>query len=203
MRLSLPLWAPIATILALSATGCIGAQDATRPQAAAGCVLYDGYSVPVIKGTNAFGSSSGALLGILFFIDPCERIPELKGKSPGGTLFVNSLDVPKQSFTGGFAGIAGRSTWFAIRYDGDFSAATPGNYAFELVSDDGSNLYIDHHLVIANDGHHASQTMAGTVNLGAGKHHVRVDYMQGTGDVELRLLVTPPGGAKRPFTTTL
>src|SRR5262249_21204752 len=143
------------------------------------------------------------LRGIVYFIDQSARIPELKGRTPSGALYVNSLDIPKQSFTGGFAGIASRTTWFAIRYDGHFTVAAPGNYAFELVSDDGSNLYIDNNLVIANDGQHPSQTVVANVNLGAGKHHIRVDYMQGAGDVELRLLVTPPSGAKRAFTTRL
>src|SRR5262249_15553447 len=157
MRLSLSLLAPAAALLALSATGCIiVAKDASKPQAAPGTIVYENYSVPIVKGANAFGGSSGALRGILYFIDQSAKIPELKGKTPNGALFVNSLDVPKQTFTGGFAGVTDRTTYFAIRYDGHFDVGAAGTYAFELVSDDGSNLYIDNQLVIANDGMHGS-----------------------------------------------
>src|SRR5689334_9154393 len=104
MRLALSLWAPAAAILALSATGCfVVAKDTSGPHAAPGTILYDNYSVPVVKGSNAFGTSSGSLRGIVYFIDQSARIPELKGRTPSGALYVNSLDVPKQSFNGGFA----------------------------------------------------------------------------------------------------
>src|SRR5689334_3505316 len=102
MRLSLSLWATTAAVLALCATGCvIVAKDTSRPQAAPGTVIYENFSVPIVKGANAFGSGSGQLRGILYFIDQSAKIPELKGRTPSGALYVNSLDVPKQAFTGG------------------------------------------------------------------------------------------------------
>jgi len=191
-----------AAVAALGSTGCLIVTQPTR-QAAPGTILYDNYSVPIIKGTNAFGGTSGALRGILYFINDTQRFPELKGITPNGAVFVDQLDIPRQPFSGGFAGITDRSTWFAIRYDGHFEASTPGDYAFELISDDGSKLFIDGNLVVDNDGAHTSQSKTGNVNLGAGKHKIRVDYFQATGAIELRLLVTPPGAAKRTWAAKL
>lgn len=202
MRLPLALLgSAVVATLALGSTGCVIVDKgpAAHPQAAPGTVLYENYSVPIIKGSNAFGSGSGSLRGILFFIGQTTRFPDLKGVTPSGAVYVNNFDIPKQPFAGGFAGITDRSSWFAIRYEGHFEVGTAGNYGFDLVSDDGANLYIDGNLVVSNDGAHPSTSAAGTVNLGAGKHKIRVDYFQGTGDVELRLLVTPPGGSKRSW----
>src|SRR4051812_39614217 len=112
MRLPLSFLAPaVAAILAVGAAGCL---IVTKPQtqAAPGTILYKNLSLPVIKGANAFGSGSGPLRGILYFVDQGSKIPDLNSVTPNGALYVSQLDVPRQAFAGGFAGITDRTPWF-------------------------------------------------------------------------------------------
>jgi len=187
MRLSLSLLAPPPRFLALSTTGCvIVAKDASRPKAAPGTVVYENFSVPIVKGANAFGSGSGALRGILYFIDQSAKIPELKGKTPSGALYVNSIDVPKQTFTGGSPAspTAPRSSPSATTAISRWARRAPTLRArlrrrLEPVHRQQPRRRQRRHAPV--------QTVSANANLTAGRHHIRVDYMQGAGEVELRL----------------
>jgi len=92
--------------------------------------------------------------------------------------------------------------WFAIDYVGKFWVEHAGPYGFGLISDDGAKLYIDHRLIIDNDGVHPPSTCRGTVDLASGIHEIRVPYFQGPGGaVALILIVQPPGESWRVFDT--
>jgi hypothetical protein len=67
-----------------------------------------------------------------------------------------------RDFTEGFPGVTKRFEWFAIDYTGRIWIARPGVYQFELMSDDGSKLYIDD--VIDNDWLHSEQRLDGRRN---------------------------------------
>jgi autotransporter-associated beta strand protein len=68
----------------------------------------------------------------------------------------------------------------AIQWLGMLNIDTAGNYQFGSSSDDGSRLWIDGVLVIQNDGAKGNSlgTSAG-IDLSAGLHDVRVDYING------------------------
>jgi hypothetical protein len=90
--------------------------------------------------------------------------------------------------------------WFGIDYYGEFWITKPGEYKFDLESDDGSRLFIDNQQIIENDELHQAQSKTGKITLAAGRHTIHVPYFQGspTG-VALILAIKPPGGPQRPF----
>jgi len=108
-----------------------------------------------------------------------KHLPDFAKMKPLGTIYTTSLNVPERSFSAGFPGITDRFEWFAIDYKGRFWIENPGEYYFELTSDDGSKLYIDDRLVIDNDGQHPPVTKDATVDLSGGIHRIRLSYFQG------------------------
>ena len=111
--------------------------------------------------------------------------------------YTKVLDIPTRSFTTGFPGVTDRFEWFAIRYTGVFNVDTVGDYAFRLVSDDGSRLFIDGKMIIDNDGVHPTQSVSGNAYLTSGQHSIEVDYFQGPRqEIALQFFWTPPGGSE-------
>lgn len=138
---------------------------------------------------------SSGLRGEIYFIPPMSlQLPKFQKLKPVGTIYATELNVPRRSFTQGFPGVTDRFEWFAIDYTGTFWIEKPGKYMWGVVSDDGSKLYIDGHLVIDNDGMHAAKGVAGVARLKRGEHRIRLSYFQGPRDeVALMLAVMPPG----------
>jgi hypothetical protein len=98
--------------------------------------------------------------------------------------------------------VTGRFEWFAIDYSARFWIEKPGKYSFELLSDDGSALYIDERRVVDNDCMHAPISARGTISLDGGIHDMRAGYFQGPRwHVALVLSVKPPGEQWRIFNT--
>jgi hypothetical protein len=117
-----------------------------------------------------------------------KKLPNFKKMKPLGSIYTSKLNIPTRSFTEGFPGVTNRFEWFAIDYTGRFWIEKPGVYAFSLMSDDGSKLYIDDQTVIDNDGIHAAHTEFGKVDLNEGVHTIRVSYFQGP-RMELALIL--------------
>lgn len=131
-----------------------------------------------------------------------KELPNFAKMKPVGAIYATSLNVPPQDFRQGFPGVTKRFEWFAIDYKGRFWVEDPGDYEFSLLADDGANLYIDHELVIDNDGQHPPRERTGSVRLAHGVHEIRVSYFQGPRyHVALVLKVAPPGGKPRLFST--
>jgi len=108
--------------------------------------------------------------------------------------------VKNTAFDSGFPGVSNRFEWFAIKYTGQFFVQQEGNYAFEIVSDDGARLFIDNKLVIDNDGIHAPTTAGGSIYLKKGPHFLQLEYFQGPRfHIALQLFVKPPGGNRQIF----
>jgi hypothetical protein len=124
------------------------------------------------------------------------KLPNFAHLKPVGAIYTSSLNIAPRAFTAGFPGVTDRSEWFAIDYTGRFWIEKPGDYSFELVSDDGSKLYIDDREIIDNDGAHVVQTRDGELNLTGGIHNIRVSYFQGRRyNLALILKVKGPGDA--------
>lgn len=145
----------------------------------------------------------GDFRGEVYFLPPGHRgLPDFAKLKPAGTIYTPEFNVPDQDFSAGFPGISKRFEWFAIDFRTEFWIRRPGEYTFELTSDDGSCLYIDDQKVIDNDGQHAAITRRGKVRLEAGSHRIRVSYYQGPRfRVALRLRVAAPGEELRLFHT--
>ncbi|MDA0139368.1 family 16 glycoside hydrolase [Solirubrobacter deserti] len=75
------------------------------------------------------------------------------------------------------------------------NAATAGDYAFRLTSDDGSVLRLDDTVVVDHDGLHGDTSKEGAVTLTAGFHNLRIDYIEaGYGQI-LKLEWKTPGSS--------
>ena len=164
-----------------------------------------GISVAQEHQTATFGVTvvnMSGLRGSVYLIRECYALPQFEKLKPSGTLYTAELNIPPRAFTEGFPGITRCFEWFAIDYKGRFWIEKPGVYAFDLLSDDGSKLYIDGSLVIDNDGLHSPKSEHGIAELAAGLHQIRVSYFQGPRfDIALVLTVAPPGEPSRVFST--
>lgn len=76
---------------------------------------------------------------------------------------------------------------FSARWDTCLQLDAPHTIAFQLVSDDGSRLWIDGALVVDNWGTHGERSRGGKAELDAGLHHVRVDYFEAKHDAMVSL----------------
>jgi mono/diheme cytochrome c family protein len=94
-------------------------------------------------------------------------------------------------------GLALRSSDFALKFDGFLRIDRDGEYRFHLTSDDGSKLWIDGRLVVANDGIHATTTKAAAVTLAKGVHPFKVGVFQGGGEVVLEVDIEGAGLSRR------
>ena len=98
-----------------------------------------------------------------------ERMPDFGALTPIYTFIAANLDVPIREYTKGFPTPEMQTVVenFAVRFRGVLAVDTPGRYTFWLLSDDGSKLYIDHTLVIDNDGIHGIMRSKGQKDLSA------------------------------------
>ena len=87
---------------------------------------------------------------------------------------------------------------FYVRHEAWVRIDLPGRYAARLESDDGSRLWIDGRLVVDNWGLGKRQA-EGSRELGAGLHHVRVDWSDRGGPSHLRLRWKQPDGGWQPW----
>jgi subtilisin family serine protease len=71
-----------------------------------------------------------------------------------------------------------QNTNYGFMYEGYVYVPRAGTYTFYTNSDDGSRLWINETLVVENGGVHSSRERAGTINLTAGYHAIRVSYFQ-------------------------
>jgi len=63
----------------------------------------------------------------------------------------------------------------------------PAWHSFCLASDDGSNLYINGGLLLANDGLHGVKNVCAVKSLAQGSYSIELDYFQGAGNESLIL----------------
>jgi hypothetical protein len=67
---------------------------------------------------------------------------------------------------------------YSVRWDSCLSVGKAQDVAFQLVSDDGSRLFLDGEQIVDNWGKHELQARGATVRLRAGVHHLRVEYFE-------------------------
>ncbi|MEO6844134.1 MAG: PA14 domain-containing protein [Ginsengibacter sp.] len=134
--------------------------------------------------TTAFGDSvpiSNGLRGKVFLLPiTTTKLPDFDTLQPlPNPIYLKQVDIPIQNWSAGFPGLRDRFEWFGIEYTGDFKPTKPGNYLFKLVSDDGSQLYIDDSLFINNDGLHSEWPVKGNIYLSDALHSIKLRYFQG------------------------
>ena len=165
---------------------------------------------------GSFGSilpKPGSLCGDFYELEKGTLVlPDFWNLDAVGALYTYSLNVPDQHTHSlnvldqpsisveGIPGVTNRVSWFGIDYYGEFWIRAPGEYSFELFSDDGAKLYIDDELVIDLDGEHSVLKGEGRITLGVGRHTIHVPYMEVGGPwLALGLRVKPPGEKSKVF----
>lgn len=118
-----------------------------------------------------------------------EKVPRIAdGQTPNADWVLPTIDLPDA------AAFRAVDAPFVTHVLGWLDADVPGEYAFRLISDDGSKLWIDGALVVDHDGRHGATPKAGApVRLAAGRREVRVEHFDGGGNRSLRLEWKPPG----------
>ncbi len=86
---------------------------------------------------------------------------------------------------------------FALQFEGFLVIDKPGKYTFSTASDDGSKLYINEKQIVNNDGNHGVKESAGSVELTAGRHPIRVAYYNNGGGFWLDVFYKGPGLTKQ------
>lgn len=153
------------------------AQNPTPPPEEIGA-KFSTTVVESLFGTTVFDPTR--LKGDIYYLKPGTlALPNFKKLKPVGSIYTNGVNIPQRAFDEGFPGVTDRFEWFAIDYHGRFYITNPGRYEFVLVSDDGSNLYIDGKRVVYNDGAHPVRRAEGSVRLSQGMHALRLSYFQG------------------------
>lgn len=168
-------------------------------------ISFAGLAVQAAFPQGNFGTKDPGLVNLkgMIYLLPSgiEKMPEdLAKKKSEGVIYTKSLDIPQRDFTEGFPGVTNRFEWFGIVYTGTFQVTQAGQYKWELLSDDGSALWIDNKLVVDNDGQHGFNGVEGEGQLSAGLHTMKVWYFQGPPtEIGLQLFVTAPGMDKKIF----
>lgn len=148
---------------------------------------------------TAFGDSipiSNGLRGKVFLLpNTTTKLPDFDTMQPlPNAIYLKQVDIPIQNWSAGFPGLRDRFEWFGIEYTGLFKPIKPGNYLFKLVSDDGSQLFIDDSLFINNDGLHAEYPAKGNIYLSDSLHSIKLKYFQGPRfQLGLQLFWSPDG----------
>jgi hypothetical protein len=187
-------------------TGNLGVVDVSRPLAIPAQTSQAEKKRKLIGDIRAFGAvtpGENAFCGDVYELPAgAASLYELGQLDPVASIYTNTLNIPNQDITrmGGIPGVTHTSLWFGIDYYGRFYVTRPGEYLFELQSDDGSRLEIDDRLLIDLDGVHPVARRTAATTLSAGWHSIHVPYFQGPPTaLALVLSIQPPGESMRPF----
>ena len=119
------------------------------------------------------------------------QIPQLvAGQTPNVSRILPRLDL--HGTRGDFGALEDE---FVTHVDGFLEVPADGKYAFQLISDDGSKLYLNDKLVVDHDGLHGPTEMDGEVELTAGRHKLFVEHFENGGGDQLTLRWKPPGAS--------
>jgi len=123
------------------------------------------------------------------------ELPDIRELDPIGSLYTSVLDLPPQdvSSTSALPGVTPRTELFSIDYHAVFWVKAPGEYGFQLLSDDGAILLIDDRDLISLDGRHSAEAASSRIRLSPGPHTIEVQYYQGAAPgLALELWIRPP-----------
>jgi hypothetical protein len=88
---------------------------------------------------------------------------------------------------------------YSVRWDTCLTIDREKEVAFQLVSDDGSRLYVDGKQIIDNWGKHAVRARGKTITLTPGVHHLRVEYFEERNEATIALVASLDGETPGPI----
>jgi hypothetical protein len=134
-------------------------------------------------------------------------VPALRGSYYGnadwtGTPRVTALDADLSTITLKARQAALGGGPFSVEWRGYLAMHVDGDYLFELVSDDGSQLYVDGESIIDNSGVHSALRATGSISRPAGVYPIVLRYVQAGGDLELIWRWAVGGESFKPVAAT-
>jgi hypothetical protein len=184
-------------------TGNIGIVDVSRPLSMTAGDSAKPLPRPVgsVRSFGVITPHENTLCGDVYDLSQgASALPDFWNMDPVGSIYTDKLEVWDQDIylADGIPGATHNNLWFGIDYYGEFYVTKPGEYVFDLQSDDGAKLEIDNQTVIDEDGIHQVQAKTAHVTLAEGRHTIHVPYFQGAPTrLALVLQVKPPGGSMR------
>jgi hypothetical protein len=138
---------------------------------------------PLRTPENPIGASPG--LGVRYYaLASPLALPDFALLQPYSTAAVANLNFASSS--GAFAD-SGRADNVGALFEGWIDVPADGAWTFTLESDEGSRLLIGGEVVVSHDGLHGMSSRSGTIGLAAGRHALRVEYFERTGEAGLIL----------------
>ena len=131
----------------------------------------------------SFDLTAVANLNYAYYEGSWQNLPDFAKLKPVATGLAAGFDLS----------LAPRTNEMAMKFDGFLKIERDGEYRFHLTSDDGSKLWIDGKLVVANDGVHPPMTVGGGVRLTKGVHPFTAAVFNAGGGVELDVDIEGPG----------
>jgi chitodextrinase/predicted esterase len=142
--------------------------------------------------TTSGGSTSITGLNYRYYEGTWNSLPNFSTLTPVKTGITPNIDITVRT--------PGVNDNFAFVWEGKINITTPGTYTFETISDDGSKFYFNTSYspsataLVNNDGLHAAQSVAGTVNVpAAGLYPVTITFFELSGGETMQLYWTGPG----------
>ncbi|MBD0254853.1 MAG: hypothetical protein ICV83_03965, partial [Cytophagales bacterium] len=132
-------------------------------------------------------TNTAAGLDYQYYEGAWNLLPDFGTLTPAETGTVANFDLSPKN----------RNDNYAFQYTGYVLVPADGLYTFYTTSDDGSKLYIGDTQVVDNDGLHGNQERSGSIGLRAGKHAIRVTFMQGGYGAGLSVSYAGPGLGKQ------
>ena len=123
------------------------------------------------------------------FYGDWERLPDFGSLKPVKTGVAADLSPVR----------ADREDFFGVRHTGYLLIEVTGDYVFSTNSDDGSRLFIGHHLVVNNDGASGGGKKSGRIRLQAGKHAFTSLFFEKEGSHHNHVTWSGPGFEERPL----
>ncbi|PGH52051.1 hypothetical protein CRI70_03340 [Streptomyces sp. Ru87] len=132
----------------------------------------------------------GVTLRVFDIQRPLSELCDLK---PAQTPNVDQL-IPTVDWnsTDGF----GFSDNFVSEISGNLNVPEAGTYAFRLISDDGSRLFLGGQQVVDHDGLHGAEPKDGEITLDAGYQSLLIDHFDAGGEQQVTLQWKPPGASE-------
>ncbi|NBC81789.1 MAG: hypothetical protein GVY19_00255 [Bacteroidetes bacterium] len=137
--------------------------------------------ITFLESISADDARSG--LAYAYYLGTWDNMPDFNTLTPATTGTANNIvfyDMLQ---------LRDRKDGYAMVYTGYFDAPASAKYTFNLVSDDGSKLYINNQEIVDHDGVHASVAKEDSVYLKKGRHAFRVEYFEKVGGESLNIMV--------------
>ncbi|NNF44234.1 MAG: hypothetical protein HKO59_07075 [Phycisphaerales bacterium] len=127
--------------------------------------------------------------------DPME-LPDFSQLEPYASDVVTAINY---SPTSGQFATSGQSNRLGAVFAGYVDIPEDGVWTFYTNSNDGSKLWIGDQGVVSNGGTHGMRERAGSMPLEAGRHELRVEFFERTGQAGLIVSYEGPGVSKQPI----